>query len=296
MNKEKLKKIANSIGKVLGTLGLIYVLYTLSQEYTVSSFLEQFTLFSEIMLVLIIFNILSSLLGIYAWHIMLQHYAQKQFAYMTSYYYYAKTEISKYLPGNIFHLVGRQALASKVDLSQAQMAKISFFFFFLLLTGTIISSTIFAFLAKDIPGYILVLLGLSSVISLLISLYLYPSFPVDKKIYMNAILATSVSLQGIVLGIIIMYQSNTFDIELFFQCISIYIVSWLIGFVTPGASGGLGVREGAFIAISTFLHVNIASDIIIFAVLLVRLINIFVDIILYLSTLMLENKIKEKQI
>ena len=90
-----------------------------------------------------------------------------------------------------------------------------------------------------------------------------------------------------------MVQSDHFTTGLFFECVSIYIVSWLIGFITPGASGGLGIREGTFIAIAAFLHLDIAAEIIIFSVLLVRFINIIIDIAMYLSTFVLKNNINK---
>jgi hypothetical protein len=245
---------------------------------------------------LIVLNILSILVGIYAWHIMLIQYAQKPFSYVASYYYFSKTEIAKYLPGNVFHFLGRQALASKIGISQKQMAKTSLLFSFLLLTGTLLTSTFFAFLAQNIPLYILTLMGLSSMITVISLVYMYPSFPMRKKVSMNIYLAISVALQGIMLGLIVMYQSEHISLSLFFSCVSIYTVSWLIGFVTPGASGGLGIREGTFIAIVSYLHIAVASEIIIFSVLLVRLINICVDVGLYLWTYTLENKMKELKI
>ena len=293
MNKERLKKTAYFLGKSLGVLGLLFVFYKLSQEYTLATFVEKFSLLLDIVPYLLFLNFASTLMGIYAWHIMLLNYAKQPFPYITSYYYFAKTEISKYLPGNIFHFIGRQALASKIGISQMEMAKISLLFSFLLLVATIISSTFFAFLSNGIPMYILTLMTLSSIIILISVIFLYPSFPISKKIQMNIVLALSVALQGIMLGVIVMYQSDHFDTGIFFQCVSIYIVSWLIGFITPGASGGLGIREGTFIAIATYLHINISADIIIFSVLLVRFINIFIDIAMYLSTFILGNKIKE---
>ena len=297
MNKETLKKIAYSLGKTLGILGLLFVFYKLSQEYTLSSFIEQFTLTLKILPFLFFLNFVSILIGIYAWHIMLLNYAKEPFSYSTSYYYFAKTEISKYLPGNIFHFIGRQILASKLGITQVEMAKISVLFSFFLLTATIFSSTLFAFFSQGIPPYILTLMALSSIIIVIVIGFTYTSFPIHKKVSMNISLAVSVALQGIMLGIIVIYLSEqAISIELFFLCVSIYIVSWLIGFVTPGASGGLGVREGTFIAITSYLYIDISADIIIFSVLLVRLINIFIDIILFLSTYMLKNKIKDLNI
>jgi len=296
VNKEKIKKLVYFLGKSLGLLGLIFVFYKLSQEYTFSSFTKQFILLLDILPFLLVLNFLSIIIGIYAWHVMLIHYAKRSFPYLNSYYYFSKTEIAKYLPGNIFHFVGRQALSSKLGISQVEMAKISLLFSVLLLTGTIITSTFFAFLSQDVAPFILTLMGLSSIIVLIILVYLYPSFPMRKKVSLNIYLALSVALQGIMLGIIAMYQSDSFTAHLFFLCVSIYTLSWLIGFVTPGASGGLGIREGTFIAITAYLEVNISADIIIFSVLLVRLINICIDISIYLSTFMLENKIKELKI
>ncbi len=290
MNRDKIKKIAYSFGKLLGFLGLIYIFYKLSKEYSLSSFIEKFSNFKSIILPLLILNILSSIIGIYAWHIMLKTYAKKSFGYISSYYYFAKTEISKYLPGNIFHFVGRQALSSKLGISQAQMAKISLLFMLILMVATVISSTIFA-LFSNIENYIKILMLFASVASIIAILYIYPIFTKAKKALMVSILTFSIGLQGVLLSIIILWQIKEPTLTLFFEVSSIYIISWLIGFVTPGASGGLGVREGAFIAIAEFINLNVDSNIVIFSVLLVRLINIVVDIIMYISTFLITKKV-----
>jgi len=292
MHKERIKKLLTFLGKILGILGLVFIFYTLSQEYTWTSFANKFNFILPLLPLLFLLNILSIILGIYAWHDMLLHYASHHFSFITSYYYFAKTEIAKYLPGNIFHFIGRQALASKVGISQLEMGKTSLLFSLLLLASTIIASTIFALFATDIPLYILVLMIVGTVATVVAIVMSYKSFPTRTKVKMNLFLILSVSLQGIMLASIVFYQLKSFDFGLFIQCTSIYIISWLIGFVTPGASGGLGVREGTFVAIVHFLYLPISSEIIIFSVLLVRLINILTDILLYLSTFMLKSKIQ----
>jgi len=293
MNKEKIKNIVYMLGKSLGILGLLYVFYKLYQEYTFSSFTEQFISILHITPLLILVNFLSLVIGIYAWYHMLLSYAKKPFGYVYAYYYFSKTEIAKYLPGNIFHFVGRQALAHKIGITQKQMAKISLLQSISLLGATIIAATIFAFLSQMVSLYILTLMVISSIIIFISLVYMYPSIRMSKKVSLNLYLALSIALQGVMLGIIVVYQSDTYTWSLFCLSISIYILSWLIGYVTPGASGGLGVREGAFIAITSYMNFDIHADIIIFAVLLVRLINILVDVLMYFSTFTLENKIKE---
>jgi len=293
MNKKMklLKSTLSFMGKLLGIFGLVFILYKLSEEYTVDTFFEKLNTLKYALVYLLGINFLSLFLGIYAWHIMLLNYAKEAFSYINSYYYFAKTEIAKYLPGNIFHFVGRQILANKIGITQQEMVKISLLFSFLLLAGTIISSTFFAFFSNT-TDYILVSMVLLCVAIIIVTLFLYPSFSIKKKIHMTVLLTISVALQGIMLGLIVMLQTETFTFGLFFQSVSIYIISWLIGFITPGASGGLGVREGTFVAITTYLHINISTDIIVFSVLLVRLINILVDIMAYLSTLILKKRIK----
>jgi hypothetical protein len=291
--KEQIKNIVYMIGKSLGILGLLYVFYKLYQEYTFSSFTEQFMSILHITPLLILVNFLSLLIGIYTWHMILLSYAKKPFGYIYAYYYFSKTEIAKYLPGNIFHFVGRQALAHKIGITQKQMAKISLLHSLLLLGGTVIAATVFAFLSQKVPLFILTLMVLSSIIIFIGLVSMYPSIHVRKKVSLNLYLAFSIALQGVMLGIIVVYQSDTYTWSLFCLSISIYILSWLIGYVTPGASGGLGVREGSFIAITTYMNFDIQADIVIFSVLLVRLINILVDILMYFSTFALEKKIKE---
>jgi uncharacterized membrane protein YbhN (UPF0104 family) len=59
------------------------------------------------------------------------------------------------------------------------------------------------------------------------------------------------------------------------QIACIFFMSWLIGFLTPGASGGLGIREAIMIV---FLGSIINSEILISSTIFYRLICIAGDI------------------
>jgi len=270
-NQEKIKNLLYFVGKLLGILGLLYVFYKLYQDYTFNSFTEQFISVLHITPLLIFVNFFSLIVGIYAWHHMLLNYAKKPFPYIYAYYYFSKTEIAKYLPGNIFHFIGRQALAHKIGITQKEMAKISLLHTTLLLGATVITTTIFAFISQQISSNILFFMALASVFVFVVLIYMYPTIHIKKKMSLHLYLAFSIALQGVILAIIVAYQSDNYSWSLFCLSVGIYTLSWLIGYVTPGASGGLGVREGAFIAITEFMHFNIHEDIIVFAILLVRL-------------------------
>lgn len=288
----QVKKLLHTFGKILGIVGFLYLFYTLSQEFTLETFILKFSSVIAILPLLLFLNFISVLLGIYTWHSILLNYTSRQFPFIASYYYFAKTEIAKYLPGNVFHIIGRQALASNIGISQLQMGKTSLLFSLLLLAGTVFSSTLFTLFSKSVPQYILTLMILGCILTMIVIIVMYKSFHLTKKVKLNIIATIGVTLQGIMLASIILYQEQNFTIYDFFLYTSTYIISWLIGFITPGASGGLGVREGAFITIVHFLHLSISSEIILFSVLLVRVINIGIDIILYLSTFILKSKLK----
>lgn len=290
MQTEKIKHIVTILGKFLGFIGLIFVFYKLYQDYTFESFISNFYDILSLLPLLIIMNIISIFLGIVVWHMLLQHYTQKSFSLLLSYYYFSKTEIAKYLPGNVFHLIGRQAIANKVDITQKNMAKISFLFTLNILIGTVFSTTLLSLFSEKTPMYIILLLLISTAITLGVIYLFFKHFSLKDKLQLSLYHTLSIILQGLMLGFIVIYQMDSFTLGLFFKVIGIYIISWLIGFVTPGASGGLGVREATFIAIASFLELNIDENIIIFSVLLVRLLNILVDVLLYLSTLFIQPK------
>jgi len=290
MDKKRVKNLLYTLGKGIGFVALIYILYKLSQEYTLNEFLAKFNSIKEIILPLIILNFLSLIIGIYSWHLILLQYSKKTFSYFTSYYYYAKSDISKYLPGNVFHLLSRQTFASKIGVTQVEMAKVSLYHTIALIVSTIISSTLFIIFIDNLDNNIKILMGLSSLGVILGFYFIFPLIKKEIKILTIILLTISIALQGVMLSLIIYWQVDSLDTSEFFKIASIYIISWLIGFVTPGASGGLGVREGAFLAISNFINLNISNDIILFSILLVRLINILVDILMFLSTFLIKNK------
>jgi len=291
MSKEKLKKVAYSIGKLLGFLGLAFLFYKLSTEYTLESFYTKAKAFQAYLPFFILLNFLSSIIGIYVWHLMLKKYAKRNFGYLVSYYYFAKTEIAKYLPGNLFHFVGRQAMASELGISQVAMAKVSLLFTLLLVAGTLIASTLFAFFVSSVAFQMKLLLGVVTIVVILGILFIYPIFSNHEKLLLSILFAFSIALQGVLLAWMIQLQLGEQNLSLFFEVAAIYILSWLIGFVTPGASGGLGVREGAFIALANFVQLSISQDIVLFSILFIRFINILVDLLLYFTTLFIQKRI-----
>jgi len=289
LNRDKIKSILNNIGRILGLLGLVFVLYKISKEYTLSSFVNKIGDFKTIFIPLIALNLLSYLIGIYAWRRMMKAYTLKGMKYILAYYYFAKTEIAKYLPGNVFHFVGRQALASKIGLNQKQMAKISMFHMLTIAIGTVVSTAIFIMFTDTIANYIKYLMIAASIALLAFITLIYPTITKYNKLYITLLISISIAMQGFLLAIIVVWQLNNPTTSQFFMLAGVFMISWLVGFVTPGASGGLGVREGAFIAIANFIHLDISSQIVLFSIFFVRFVNIVTDVVMYISTFAIKN-------
>jgi hypothetical protein len=285
VNKESVKQYLYTFGKLLGVLGLLFVLYKLYVDYTLESFINSLEHSLPIIFPLLVINVIATMIGIIGWHTAYAHYADRTIRYITTYYFFSKTEIAKYLPGNVFHFLGRQALASQMGISQKNMAQASLYATMVLCVATVFSTFVLALVGQEISSFVLLLLGLVVLGSMGVIFFMYRSFSIRQKLKMLGVLSISIALQGVMLGLVVWYMlPEGISLSLFMTLAAIYILSWLVGFVTPGASGGLGVREGAFIAIASYLDLSMPTDVVVFAVLLVRLINILGDTVLYIST------------
>ncbi len=87
-------------------------------------------------------------------------------------------------------------------------------------------------------------------------------------------------LTGVVLSVLLwaMRAGIAFDGRLVVQIVFAYICAWTLGFVTPGAPGGLGVREATLTAI---LGPAIGHDTALLGALLFRLCTVFGEVLGY---------------
>lgn len=177
---------------------------------------------------------------------------------------YGVTSIAKYIPGNLFHIAGRQIAAVQRGLSHGRVAVASTLE--LLLCLGVAASIVYA-LATLSPGSFelpfsgtvrLVAAGLAVVFILvvywqrsrLLSLAFVQAISSnspDRKSFLFAIVMYA-SFFAVSAGITAVFS---WPLEISGQYVLVigiaYIVSWIAGFVTPGASGGLGVREATLV-------------------------------------------------
>lgn len=239
---------------------------------------------------------LSNFILAFSWRYLLNFLHQKSLPFGEILKIYMKTFIARYIPGNIFHFVGRQLLGNKLGISHFVLALSSVLeSFLLLIVGFILvllgfsqnffNISIIDHFDIDIKKLLLLVVG-ACVIPAIYFIYkkhlseIFKSFSM-RKVGKLAIVCACYSLflviNGMILFCIFLFMLETnLKISLLPIIICANVFAWMGGFITPGAPGGLGVRE----ALLTMLLSNILpTTIIIAGVLIYRVITLFGEIL-----------------
>ncbi|HEY4093123.1 MAG TPA: hypothetical protein VGN46_16545 [Luteibacter sp.] len=187
---------------------------------------------------------------------------------------YAITHVARYVPGNIFHYAGRQAVGMAAGLPARALARASFMELAMVascgaLLGLFAAPLVIPELDAlwwRLTAMILVIVTLGVVFRLggrrlAEALALYTAYLVMSGLTFLAFIALRGSFQT--------FQSQ--DVVAFGAA---YIVAWLIGMLAPGAPAGLGVREAVVLF---FLRGSVDAAILLFAVLGTRITSVCAD-------------------
>lgn len=172
---------------------------------------------------------------------------------------YGRSQISKYLPTNVLHYAGRQVMGRAIGWPHLAIAAASVLEIIglLLSSGIIVLGLGFALQSKLVSNihWLYVVVG---VIAIGLVLRFPPlwrlldrvmktaglrhqglkNLPWAVLLYILFFMLTSLLLFGLV-----SYATDTWQWVLFPRVALAFSVAWLVGYVVPGAPGGLGVRE-----------------------------------------------------
>lgn len=238
--KKNLKTYLGYLGSLLAVLGIIYL------AIRMSSYAEQISLSeygAQQFFIVVGLAFLYGFCGLFmafAWQKLLNEYSlevpRKWIVFI-----YGKTQIMKYVPGNIFHLAGRQAEGMRIGLAAKPLAKTTMWELLIQSSAALpFVAAIFLFRINVNPFII----GLSCV-----ALFTILAFVWTKIGSANFAACFSIhSLFHLCAGLIFFLLVISFATSLksgttLFYLPAAYIVAWLIGLITPGAPAGLGVRE-----------------------------------------------------
>lgn len=294
------KKFLYLIGNILVILSLLFIFKILIDNYHIVMGLEFNFYTLSIFLLLIMLSIFVYILFSISWVAQLKS-NYPSFNFILSFYIISLSQIGKYLPGNIGHFAGRFYLSKRFLSKQDIIYTISVENILFICISFLLGSIYILYI--DITKYITLfelLFSFLLLFSLIVFSFLAIKYIRKKITIINLNYATMIKvffifiimslLGGLSIYILTLFIAEDSNIS-YLQCLSGFSLSFLIGFIIPGAPGGIGIREYSFVLLfSPFLGEIYALKII----LTFRIITVLSDILLFLIGKVLSKKIKNK--
>lgn len=239
----------------------------------------------------------------YAWKSTLEFINKEKIPFHEIVTVYAKSNIGKYIPGNVMQFAGRNILAGKLGFKQLDITFCSIIEIVMLLFTDCVLSLIFAMksfkavliaLSNKINTnliygiLIVIILAIAVVIWLLVKksgiIKNYKHFFTINFLRLICklfcIYSVTLIIPGIFLAMILkLVLGVTMSLSIIMITISGSMISWVVGFIVPGAPGGIGVRESILLLI---LGSVFTSNIVLLAAILLRIASTLGDIVAFL--------------
>lgn len=202
------------------------------------------------------------LLGAYAWRVLLTAFGEDP-APWSAERHLLVSQIGKYVPGNVAQYLGRAALAVKAGMRPAAVGAALMTETVLTVTGGFIATLFCLSVAPETVARLILMLpedapvgwlalGLTGFLALLIlgaalsrrssRMASLPPVRLGPVFRASALYSVSFLLLGISLHLVADLVAPQESPPLALS-ISVFALAWIVGLVTPGAPGGLGVRD-----------------------------------------------------
>lgn len=315
------KKAVNIVGKILMILAFAFIIKKLySYRDTLAACFSVPMLLKMIVCTLLYGALIFTLPGIYK--ALLNMTTGKHFNHARISGIYCKSNLYKYLPGNVMQYVGRNQLAveenlSHVDVATATLLDISTTVFSSFIATLIFSSKYaWEYLQNSsdlVKSAVLFLTAACGLLLLVIIVALIVKRDLAKKYlskYFHLITKHNIMIYVICLiyNFIVFMGFSALFMWTLYACggrlelsqwpaaIGLFCFSYLLGFITPGVPGGIGIREAV---LSYFFAAWLDPGTIVTAALVYRVATIFGDVESYgLSRLWgyMDRRKKEKEL
>ncbi|WP_457093527.1 hypothetical protein [Microvirga sp. P5_D2] len=237
-----MKKYMHWFGSAVAVIGIFFVAMRL-RDY--SGQIDFKGLGSEIWWAVggcaVAYCIANNLMALGWWNLLIQFGAvtPRRWAIRT----YGISQLAKYVPGNIFHLAGRQAMGMAAGVPGWSLAKSTFWELGLLaISGSMFGALVLPLLLPWLPlqlGIVAFVLALA-IVGAGLAIYFGRAAVRAFSLYV-----AFVTISGVLFVCLIevIFPAAVTSTSGWIMLCSAYIVAWLIGLVTPGAPAGVGVRE-----------------------------------------------------
>jgi|APSaa5957512622_1039677.scaffolds.fasta_scaffold26549_2 glycosyltransferase 2 family protein len=207
---------------------------------------------------------IDNLFIIFAWRQLINWFSESKTNFRIALKVYGLTQITKYIPGNVFHLPSRHLMGRQVGLKHTPLLGAAVFEIIgLLVASGLISSLGFLIRKNQVVQSEMIFAFLFLImLSPLVLELVFSRVPILKKInlpqksiiemyrflarnwfvYLFFFLVAAVTLWIIIFGV-----SASWSVIPLGIIFSAYAISWLAGTIIPGAPAGAGVREAVLI-------------------------------------------------
>ncbi|CAI1813117.1 Uncharacterised protein family (UPF0104) [Serratia quinivorans] len=280
------KRTMNLAGSALALIGIIFVVLRLHRDW--KSFDLSYINIKDWLFIasLVVLYSLASVLLALAW----RHILKKLNVDVTrawSVKIYGISQLAKYVPGNIFHIAGRQALGMFSGVSGKALAKSSLWELGLIsVAGGIFGWLVLPLLFPGMPIFISIILTLLTIAGVVLFLHRYFGFNISIAFILQFVfLIISGVLFVCILNITMQKGESNPQVWMFMG--SAYVVAWLVGLVTPGAPAGVGVRE---VVLFSLLKIWVLDADLLVAVILGRMVTVVGDLLFFSTSFLMTIK------
>jgi len=230
------------LGSAVGFAGILFVGFRLNEYW---SAIDRSRFDAATWLVVMLLAVVYGASGLFlssAWKSILKHLGI-QASFVWSAKVYGVSQLGKYLPGNIFHLAGRQALGMSANVSAGALAKSTVWELGLICTaGALFSFFLVPIFVPELSVFFSTIPWLAVVGGIAFLLGRRWDGKIRKAFLLQVVF---LGISGLVFTILLEVFSGA---TIFKNCgvllfIGAYVVAWLAGLATPGAPAGMGVRE-----------------------------------------------------
>ncbi|MCP8464283.1 hypothetical protein NK553_10020 [Pseudomonas sp. ZM23] len=195
---------------------------------------------------------------------------------------YGLSQLAKYLPGNVFHIAGRQALGMAAGWPARPLATAIFLELVLLaVAGALFSALLLPVLLPSAGWFAGALLwGLAVSIGILAVRRLLGRQASQAIVSLLVFLLVSSAIFVVLTTFV--SPASTILPSAWPVIAGAFVIAWLVGLVTPGAPAGVGVRE---LVLLVLLKPWVAEADLLLAVILGRLVTVLGDLLFFLAAL-----------
>lgn len=272
-----LKRALHKVGRALGLIGIAFIGFRLHQ-YAAQINFDRFDLHNWTMIgALALIYGASNLMLVLAWRQLLNAFGVAV-SVSWALRIYGLSQLARYIPGNIFHLAGRQTLGLAAGLPGLALLKSTVWELGVIsVTGALFGLLALPLVFPEISVTVttVAFIGLLFIAAIATRYLIGPSTAKalgwqSVFLFISGVLFVATLAQIVPLSL---------DSTLLTTFCGAYVIAWLAGMVTPGAPAGLGIRE---LVLLMLLGSRVAEADLLLAVVLGRVVTVLGDVLFFL--------------